>query len=305
MASEKTPQKNPRRLGRGLDALFNTTPSDKREAESLREIPISEIRSNPFQPRQNFNSDELKELQESLKASGLLQPVTVRRRTDGAAGYELVAGERRLRAATNLGWTTISAVVKAFDDRQLLGLALVENLQRSNLNPVEEAEGYDRLITEFGHSQQSVAELVGKDRSTVANALRILQLPKIILQMVRDGLLAAGHARPLLGLRGEAQMLELAQEITKKGLTARDIEQRVRQSPQAIEVHKPKRGRPSRADSRSAEVRAMEERLRKHLQTDVVIRADAQIQGSIKISFYSGEDLERITEMMGLTVDQQ
>ena len=124
MASEKTPQKNPRRLGRGLDALFNTTPSDKEEADSLREIPIREIRSNPFQPRQDFNSEELKELQESLKASGLLQPVTVRRRTDGAAGYELVAGERRLRAATNLGWTTISAVVRAFDDRSCSALPL-------------------------------------------------------------------------------------------------------------------------------------------------------------------------------------
>jgi len=117
MATDKTPQKNPRRLGRGLDALFNTTPSEKEESESLREIPIGEIRSNPFQPRRDFNPDELNELQESLKASGLLQPVTVRRRTDGAAGYELVAGERRLRAATNLGWTTISAVVRVFDDR--------------------------------------------------------------------------------------------------------------------------------------------------------------------------------------------
>lgn len=305
MATDKTPQKNPRRLGRGLDALFNTAPSEKEESESLREIPIGEIRSNPFQPRRDFNPDELNELQESLKASGLLQPVTVRRRIDGAAGYELVAGERRLRAATNLGWATISAVVRVFDDRQLLGLALVENLQRSNLNPVEEAEGYGRLIGEFGHSQQTVAELVGKDRSTVANALRILQLPSAILQMVRDGLLAAGHARPLLGLRDEARMLELAQEVSRKGLTARDIEQRVRQSPQTTESQKPKRGRPSRVDSRSAEVRSMEERLRKHLQTDVVLQADAQAQGSIKISFYSAEDLERIIEIMGLAVDAQ
>lgn len=305
MASEKSPQKPPRRLGRGLDALFNTSPSDREESESLREIPIAEIRSNPFQPRQDFNADELKELQESLKTSGLLQPVTVRRRPDGVAGYELVAGERRLRAATNLGWTTISAVVKVFDDRQLLGLALVENLQRSNLNPMEEAEGYDRLIVEFGHSQQTVAELVGKDRSTIANALRILQLPIVIRQMVRDGFLAAGHARPLLGLPDEERMLELAQEITKRGLTARDIEQRVRESPHLTQGHKPKRGRPSRIDSRSAEVRRFEERLRKHLQTDVAVLCDSKEQGSIKISFYSGDDLERIAETMGLTSDPQ
>ena len=221
------------------------------------------------------------------------------------AGYELVAGERRLRAATNLGWTTISAVVKAFDDRQLLGLALVENLQRTNLNPMEEAEGYYRLIAEFGHSQQTVAELVGKDRSTIANALRILQLPNVIRQMIRDGLLAAGHARPLLGLHDEARMLELAREITKKGLTARDIEQRVRESPQPTAGHKPKRGRPVRVDSRSAEVRRLEERLRRYLQTDVSVVCDLKGQGSIKISFYSGEDLERIAETMGLTEDPQ
>ena len=305
MPSEKTPQKTPRRLGRGLDALFNATPLDKEESESLREIPIGEIRSNPFQPRQDFNADELKELEESLKTSGLLQPITVRRRPDGSAGYELVAGERRLRAATSLGWTTITAVVRVFDDRQLLGLALVENLQRSNLNPMEEAEGYDRLISEFGHTQQTVAELVGKDRSTVANALRILQLPNAVRQMIRDGLLAAGHARPLLGLRNEARILELAQEIAMKGLTARDIEQRVREYPQTVETGKPKRGRPSRVDSRSAEIRNLEERLRKHLQTDVSVLCDTQEQGSLKISFYSRDDLERIAEIMGLTIDPQ
>jgi len=305
MPSEKTPQKTPRRLGRGLDALFNATPLDKEESEALREIPIGDIRSNPFQPRQDFNADELKELQESLKTSGLLQPITVRRRPDGSVGYELVAGERRLRAATNLGWSTITAVVRVFDDRQLLGMALIENLQRSNLNPMEEAEGYDRLIAEFGHNQQSVADLVGKDRSTVANALRILQLPNVVRQMIRDGLLAAGHARPLLGLRDERRILELAQEIANKGLTARDIEQRVREAPQPVQPGRPKRGRPSRTDSRSPEIRNLEAQLRKHLQTDVSIACDAKQQGSMKISFYSGEDLERIAETMGLTIDSQ
>jgi ParB family chromosome partitioning protein len=305
MPTEKTPQKPPRRLGRGLDALFNATPLDKEESDALREIPIGEIRSNPFQPRQDFNADELNELQESLRTSGLLQPITVRRRPDGNAGYELVAGERRLRAAASLGWTTITAVVRVFDDPQLLSLALVENLQRSNLNPIEEAEGYDRLISEFGHSQQTVANLVGKDRSTVANALRILQLPNPIRQMVRDGLLTAGHARPLLGLGDETRMLELAREIAKKGLTAREIEQRVRESPKATESAKPKRGRPSHVDSRPAEVRNLEELLRKHLQTDVSILAGSELEGSIKVSFYSGEDLERIAELMGITIGPQ
>jgi ParB family transcriptional regulator, chromosome partitioning protein len=301
MATEKTP----RRLGRGLDALFSTTPADRKDSEALREIPVDQIRSNPFQPRQDFNPDELNELQESLKTSGLLQPVTVRRRPGAASGYELVAGERRLRAATNLGWTTITAVVKDLDDRQLLGLALVENLQRTNLNPIEEAEGYDRLITDFGHTQQTVAAMVGRDRSTVANALRVLQLPDAVRQMIRDGLLAAGHARPLLGLQKEERIIALAQEIVKKGLTARDIEQRVRESPHRAETQKAKRGRPSRTDSRSAEGQRLEGRLRKYLQTDVSITSDANTQGSLKIWFYSSEDLERIVELMGLTEDPQ
>lgn len=302
MASEKTS----RRLGRGLDALFNAVPLTKEESASgLMEIPVSQIQSNPFQPRQDFNVEELKELQESLKFSGLLQPITVRRRPDGVDGYELVTGERRLRAATSLGWTTISAILKDLDDRQLLGLALVENLQRSNLNPIEEAEGYDRLITEFGHSQQSVAKMVSKDRSTIANMLRVLQLPTIVRQMVRDGLLASGHARPLLGLRDEAQIIELAQEIVRKGLTARDIEQRVRESLRVVEIQKGKRGRPSRVDLRSVEIRSLEKRLQKYLQTDVSLMPTSKDQGSIRISFYSAEDLERITELMGLIQDPQ
>jgi ParB family chromosome partitioning protein len=302
MASEKTP----RRLGRGLDALFNAAPLVKEESTGgLIEIPLSQIRSNPFQPRQDFNIEELKELQKSLKSSGLLQPITVRRRPDGVDGYELVAGERRLRAVTSLGWTTISAVVKDLDDRQLLGLALVENLQRSDLNPIEEAEGYNRLITEFGHSQQSIAEMVGRDRSTIANMLRVLQLPTTVRQMVRDGLLATGHARPLLGLRDEAQIIELAQEIVRKSLTARDIEQRVRESPQVVQTRKAKRKHSSHADTRSVEIRSLEERLRKYLQTDVSLVPASKSQGSIKISFYSAEDLERITELMGLTQNPQ
>lgn len=302
MASEKTS----RRLGRGLNALFNAASLAKEESTGgLMEIPVSQIQSNPFQPRQDFNAEELKELRDSLKSSGLLQPIIVRRRLDGVDSYELVVGERRLRAAISLGWTTISTVVKDLDDRQLLGLALVENLQRSDLNPIEEAEGYSRLITEFGHSQQSVAEMVGRDRSTIANMLRVLQLPATVRQMVRDGLLATGHARPLLGLRDEAQIIELAQEIVRKGLTARDIEQRVRESSQVVKTRKGKRGSLSRVDSRSAEIHSLEERLRKYLQTDVSLVSVSKSQGSIRISFYSAEDLERITELMGLTQNPQ
>jgi ParB family chromosome partitioning protein len=299
MASEKTP----RRLGRGLDALFNATPTSIDDsASALKEIPLRVIRKNPFQPRKDFSPEGLKELQESLSLSGLLQPITVRHAPGGGEDYELIAGERRLRAATELGWTTISAVVRELDDRELLGLALVENLQRSDLNPVEEAEGYSRLIGEFGHTQQTVASMVGRDRSTIANMLRILQLPTIVRQMLRDRLLTIGQARPLLGLRDEKRIVALAHETTSKGLSAREIEQRVRE-----ESEKPTsraRGRPQKTDTRPAELRNIEERLRRHLQTDVSVAVASSQKGSIRISFYSTDDLERIVELLGLANPQ-
>jgi len=309
------PEKLPRRLGRGLDALFNASPAPAQaEPETaLREIPVKDIRRNPFQPRKDFAPQQLKELRESLSTSGLLQPVTVRRSASGAPGasggesYELVAGERRLRAATDLGWTTISAVVKEIDDRELLALALIENLQRTDLNPIEEAEGYDRLIKEFGHTQQTIGSMVGRDRSTVANMLRILQLPASVRQMVRDGVLTVGHVRPLLGLNDKTRIVELAREIVAKGLSARDIEQRVRESTSdsPSTAGERKRGRPQKVDSRPADVRHLEERLRRHLQTDVSITPTAPDKGFIKIAFYSAEDLERLTDIIGLTENPQ
>ena len=293
MASEKTQ----RRLGRGLDALFNTAPVAPDENQrALKEIPISQIRKNPFQPRKDFAPDALKDLQESLKSSGLLQPITVRRSRDEGA-YELIAGERRLRAATELGWKSISAVVKDIDDRELLGLALIENLQRSDLNPIEEAEGYSRLIGEFGHTQQTIASMVGRDRSTIANMLRILQLPAAVRQMLRDGALSIGHARPLLGLTDETKISALASEIVKRGFSAREVENRVRESG-SDKKPSTKRGRPARTDARPIEVRALEERLRRSLQTDVAITTDANYTGSIRISFYSMEDLERVADLL-------
>lgn len=303
------PEKLPRRLGRGLDALFNASPAPTQaELETaLREIPIKNIRRNPFQPRKDFAPQQLKELRESLSSSGLLQPVTVRRSASGGDSYELVAGERRLRAATDLGWNTISAVVKEIDDRELLALALIENLQRTDLNPIEEAEGYDRLVKEFGHTQQTIGSMVGRDRSTIANMLRILQLPASVRQMVRDGALSVGHVRPLLGLNDKTRIVELAREIVAKGLSARDIEQRVREStpdsPSATRQRK--RGRPQKVDSRPADVRDLEERLRRHLQTDVSITPTASNKGFIKIAFYSAEDMERLTDIIGLTKNPQ
>jgi len=303
------PEKSNRRLGRGLDALFNPGPSVSAASgaaaeasppkTALQDIPISQVSPNPFQPRQDFGTDELKELEESLRTNGLLQPVTVRP-ARGGNGYELIAGERRLRAASGLGWTKIPAVVKDLGDREMLALALVENLQRSDLNPVEEAEGYERLIRDFGHTQQSVAELVGKDRSSIANAVRILNLPPAVRDLVRDGRLTSGQARPLLGLEDQEKIRVLARQIVDQGWSAREVERRVRGVSKSSA-----RGRKSvRADARPAEVKSLEQRLRKHLQTDVTITVKAGNRGSITIDFYSPDDLERVIELIGLAGDE-
>src|SRR6476646_7050872 len=224
------PEKSARRLGRGLDALFtapaaSTAPD---ENSALRDIAIKQIVSNPFQPRKNFKPQDLKELQESLQTSGLLQPITVRPSPKTVNRFELIAGERRLRAAKSLGWEKIPAVVKDLTDQEILTLALIENLQRSDLNPIEEAEGYNQLISQFGHTQQTVATMVGKDRSTVANVLRILQLPVGVRQRLPEGHLTAGQARPLLSLDDPVTITALAREIVAKGLSAREVERQVR-----------------------------------------------------------------------------
>jgi len=224
VATEKTP----RRLGRGLEALLGSAGGLASSDEgTLKSIPISQIGRNPFQPRREFNSDEMAELQESLKASGLLQPITVRRRP-GKDGFELIAGERRLRAATKLGWKEIPAIIKEIDDKTVLTLALVENLQRTDLNPIEEGEGYYRLSHEFGLTQLQIAETVGKDRTTIANMLRLLQLPDTVRRLLQDGQLTMGHAKVLLGLEDPEMIATLALEIVKDGLTVREIERRIR-----------------------------------------------------------------------------
>lgn len=299
MATDK-----PRRLGRGLDALLatrNPAPAvdavEKSLGESAHTLLISEIRPNPFQPRKDFRVEELAELEASLKSNGLLQAVTVRRAMDGN-GYELIAGERRLRAATRIGWSRIPAVVKDIDDRALLTLALVENLQRADLNPIEEGEGYQRLIGDFQLTQLEVAEIVGKDRSTVANMLRLLNLPISIRSMVRDGHLSVGHARALLGISNERDMLELARETVAKGLTVRDVELRARTSAPIAGARASKRKSSERASGLNAELKRLQDELRRHLQTDVTITVGDHERGKIEIAFYSSDDLERVLDLV-------
>lgn len=297
------PSDNPRRLGKGLDALLAARVSKppvavaQESSESLRPLPIDQIRPNPFQPRKEFRLEELAELEASLRSNGLLQAITVRPAADGR-GFELIAGERRLRAATRIGWKEIPAVVREIDDRALLTLALVENLQRADLNSIEEGEGYQRLIIDFSLTQQEVAEIVGKDRSTVANMLRLLNLPLAIQTMVRDGHLTVGHARALLAVSSERDMLELAREIVAKGLTVREVEQRTRGYATASSTRTARQKSGERASGLNAELKRLQDELRRHLQTDVTITVGNHERGKIEIAFYSSDDLERVLDLV-------
>ena len=292
MATEKTP----RRLGRGLEALLGTSGGLASTNEgALKLIPIAQVARNPFQPRTEFNAEDLLELQESLNASGLLQPITVRRRP-GKDGFELIAGERRLRAAAKLGWKEIPAIIREIDDRTLLTLALVENLQRTDLNPIEEGEGYHRLSHDFGLTQQQIAETVGKDRTTIANMLRVLQLPESARKLLQDGKLSMGHAKVLLGLDDSSKIASLANEIVREGLTVRELEQRLRQVDGA--PRRGKAGRPRSADRQSPEIRQIQDRLRRFLQTDVTLTVGSNNRGTLILHFYSADDLERLLDVM-------
>jgi ParB family transcriptional regulator, chromosome partitioning protein len=291
VATEKTP----RRLGRGLEALLGSAGGLASSDEgTLKLIPTAQIARNPFQPRTEFSEPELAELEESMKATGLLQPIAVRRRP-GKDGFELIAGERRLRAATNLGWKAIPAIIKEIDDKTSLTLALVENLQRADLNPIEEGEGYDRLAKEFGLTQHEIAEIVGKDRTTIANMLRVLQLPASAKKHLQEGKLTIGHAKVLLGLEDRESIKELADEIVRNGLTVRALEQRLRA---LVDTGRKRSGRPRASSSLSAEAKAIEDRIRRRLQTDVILSVGAHNRGSLTIQFYSADDLERLLELM-------
>src|SRR4051812_4864652 len=280
-----------RRLGRGLKALISIPETEVAGGELIR-IPISRIRPNPFQPRKSFNPEQLADLEASLAASGLLQPIAVRRMGDA---FELVAGERRLRAATNLGWSEIPAIIKDLDDQSSLVMALVENLQRTDLNPIDEARGYQRLADEFGYAHQQIAEATAKDRATITNLLRILSLPEPVIKLIADGRLSTGHAKALAALSGSAAT-SLANEIVALGLSVRATEERARLPASADK--KKRTQQPVPGTQPDAAVRAIENGFRRKLQTDVQLQVSADGKGSLRISFYSQEDLERLIDLM-------
>jgi len=287
-----------RRLGRGLEALLGPTTREQAEASgAFRELPMASVRPNPFQPRTRMDEGPLDELVASIQASGLLQPVLVRPRN---GGYELIAGERRWRAATRLGWTKIPAIVKDVDDQTLLTLALIENLQRDDLSPIDEAAGYQRLASEFKLPHGEIARLVGRNRATIANLLRLLQLPAEVQAMVHDRKLTEGHARALLGLAEPAAMIALAQRAADEGWSVREMEARVRGDAPATEASPeaaPRRARPA-ARAVTADAKRIEDALRKQLGTDVRVTTRRRGRGFLTLSYYSNDDLARLLELI-------
>jgi len=280
-----------RRLGRGLEALLGVGTVEEAEREgSLRELPVSDIKPNRYQPRRAFDPAALKELRESISATGLLQPVVVRQAPGG--NYELVAGERRWRAVKELGWKKIPAVVREVDEPTMLTMALVENLQRSSLSAIDEAEGYERLARDFRLSHSEIAKAVGRDRSTVANAIRLLQLPKPVQQMLDTGALTAGHARALLSLDDDREIVRLAREALAHGWSVREMEQRSRGGAAA------RTSRRKTARARPPEARRIEEALRRKLGTEVALVVNGKGKGHLAIRFYSHDDLARLMEVL-------
>ena len=281
-------------LGRGLSALIPnppSTPSKAPVAESgLLRLPLEKIKVNEDQPRQYFDDESLNELASSIKEHGLLQPVLVRRVSRDH--YVLIAGERRWRASQKAGLTEIPAMLSQHDEDDSLLLALVENVQRENLSPVEEAEAYQRLAEDFGLTQSQIAERVGKDRATVANTMRLLKLPEAIREQLATGELGMGHARAILSLGDEASMLRLARESAKKNLSVRDVERKVQQLKK--DGSKPKEKSAGGAKKQSAAVRDVQEKLQRLLSTRVRIKESGKSKGTIEISYNSLDDFDRI-----------
>src|SRR5712691_4007315 len=280
---------NKRGLGRGLGALLSASPG---EEDELLEVPIDRVEVNPNQPRRDFDAVALDELTASIKAAGIIQPVVVRRQ---GTGYQLIVGERRWRAARQAGLLRIPAVVREATDAQSLELALVENLLREDLNPMEEAEAYHKLLAQFGWTQEELAQRVGRDRSSIANCLRLLKLPGPIQADLRTGRLTMGHARALLSLTNVVDQLKLRDEILAHSWSVRATEDSVRA---AEDEARTRRGVARAPRRRSAELAALEESLQRALMTRVRITGDER-RGRIEVVYATPDELERLGALLG------
>jgi ParB family chromosome partitioning protein len=289
--------KSKQRLGRGLGALLPADNGGEGAHESnarMMNIQVELIEANPFQPRMEFDQKALNELKESIRSKGVIQPISVRRLDNGK--FQLVAGERRLRAVRELGIATIPAYILDIDSNEdLLEIALIENIQREYLNPIETALGYQRLIEECNLTQEDVAKKIGKDRTTITNFLRLLKLPRIIQDSLQHGEIAMGHARALLALNNEKEMIQLWKKVVEKKYSVRQVERAVKE---ILELKKKKSGENSEQPSKRRNIyyQKFENMLREKLGTKVKIKSKKE-GGSIEIEFYSKEDLQRLIEL--------
>ncbi len=279
-------------LGSGLEALFGGDLPPEEEA-TLRTLPLQRVEPNEGQPRENFDEEKLAELSDSIRLHGVLQPITVRRLD--AERYQIIAGERRWRAARQAGLTEIPARILEADDREAMVLALVENLQREDLNPVEQARGFRRLMEEYGLTQETAAQRVGTSRPALTNALRLLSLPEAVLAMLEDGRLSAGHGRALLPLGEEERILSAAEEVHRLGLSVRQTEELVK-----------RRSAPAREKvpaERSIYAKALEDRLTRSLNRRVRLVSGPK-RGKLEIEYYGNEDLDALLGALGLGVEE-
>jgi ParB family transcriptional regulator, chromosome partitioning protein len=286
-----------RRLGRGLDALLGgpapAAATATATATAPRTLPVERIQTNPNQPRKDFDEDDLHALKESLRTHGLLQPVVVRAKEDG---YELIAGERRFRAAKEVGWSEIPVHIVDLNDQKVFEAALVENLQRSDLNPIEKAHGFQDYLQRYKVTQDELAKVVGLDRSTVANIIRLLELAPAVQEAVRHGQISAGHARALLPVDDPIRQTNLMQEIIAKGLSVRQVETLVKADAETKPDTKDKA--PAEPAQKTAHVQQLEDDLRQRFATRVAIKLRTADKGQIVIGFETNDDFERVLALL-------
>lgn len=290
--NSKEPKK--RGLGRGLEALFDETPQVQ-ETEEITEISLDEIRPNTYQPRKTFDNKSLKELSESIKENGVFQPIIIRKSVNG---YEIIAGERRFRASKLAKKKTIPAIIREFDEAQMMEVAVLENLQREDLTPLEEAQAYEMLQKNLGLTQAEVSKRLGKSRPYIANYLRLLTLPQKTKRLLQRGELSMGQARTLLGLKDKDSIDDLARKVVKNGITVRQLESLVAKLNE--KEKKPKK----KSIKKSAFIRATESQLTDKFGTSVNITEGKKGNGHLAIDFASTDELNRILDLLGINLDK-
>jgi ParB family chromosome partitioning protein len=278
-----------KRLGRGLDALIPSL--DIGEDDKVIQIPLNKLRPNPYQPRKHFDANALQELAASIREHGIIQPIIVR---NVLKDYEIIAGERRFRASQLCGLDTIPAVVRTYTDEQVMEIALIENVQREDLNPIEIAAAYQNIMNELTVTQEELSVKVGKSRSYIANFLRLLQLPEKIKDFVSRGTLTMGHAKSIVSIKDEKVKMSLVEQTIHNQWSVRQLEEEV----QKLETPKQKEKRKIKTVNKDVYVQAVEEKLTEQLQTKVAIKAKKS-SGTIEITYYSKDDLNRLLDLLG------